>query len=55
MINLGTQCIALSAEIWSMSVCDLVGELEPCNNPLTLSLLLDNVIWWRQLELNSAR
>ena len=54
MINLRTQCIALSAEIWPMSVCDLVGELEPCHNPLTCHTFLDNVIWWRQLELNSA-
>ena len=38
-----------------MSVCCLVGWLQPCNNPSTLSLLLDTVVGWRQLELISAR
>ena len=32
-INLGTQCIWVSAEIWLLNVYGLVGFIEPCNNP----------------------
>ena len=48
MVKLRTQGMCLSAEIWSMSVCYLVGWLQPCNNPSAVSLLLDTVVGWRQ-------